>query len=672
MFRVYKEVSALPGNLQPNAMYAVRVGAGFDLYITNAAGVPFSLNLPDGGGVGVIDGTLLNPPVSARLGVLNGNPSARPFTNYFKQAYPWEADSGGTNWDALVAGGYMTAGGQLISIAPGSNGFRTRLFDRAPAETGMSGNWRLQWDGTATVDIYGVASVNRDVPNQLTFNFTADGNSWADFVVRTINPAGGQIRNFRLVHEDDWEAHDAGQIYRQQFLDEIRNYRCLRFDEWIGILTGEDQGGLRITTWESRGLPSDEIFYRFVPYEWMIELCDLVGADCWVCLPTAATDDHFIQAATLFRDMTPAHRRVYAEYSTKTWDFSGTPQAHYTAEQGRIAFGTTANPTQQEFRSWYGMRSCQMAQAWRSVWGASPRLRTVIQTQADWLNSEDDVLIAPMWRDRDGTLGLPPYVAPHTVIDMLTVHAQIDGGLAYHTNDALIETWRTTLTQTEAFDRMRNQLLTAQYWLEEPDHPENNRNVANMTMKWNHFRTAADNYGLELGIYEVGNHLNGVGSSQAQRDFIAAFSVSPQMGEVYTAIFNALETIGLEGPLCFSVDTRYPDPNIVHGLQRWLGDRNPAWQAVAAFNAANTGPSGRGEQDFVGSIELTGEAAPGVDLTPILTRLDAAESAATALAERVETLENRPAPAQTFTTDAAAQAYSVANPGVAAFSTQAS
>lgn len=672
MFRVYKEVSALPGNLQPNAMYAVRVGAGFDLYITNAAGVPFSLNLPDGGGVGVIDGTLLNPPVSARLGVLGGNSSARPFTNYFKQGYPWEADSGGTNWDALVAGGYMTAGGQLISIAPGSNGFRTRLFDRAPAESGMSGNWRCQWDGAATVDIYGVASVNRDVPNQLTFNFTADGNSWADFVVRTINPAGGQIRNFRLVHEDDWEAHDAGQIYRQQFLDEVRNYRCLRFDEWIGILTGEDQGGLRITTWASRALPTDEIFYRFVPYEWMIALCDLIGADCWVCLPTAATDDHFLQAATLFRDMTPAHRHVYAEYSTKTWDFSGTPQAHYTAEQGRIAFGTTANPTEQEFRSWYGMRSCQMAQIWRSVWGSNTRLHTVIQTQADWLNSEDDVLVAPMWRDRDGTLGLPPYVAPHTAIDMLTVHAQIDGGLAYHTNDALIETWRTTLTETEAFDRMRNQLLTAQYWLEEPDHPENNRNVANMTTKWNHFRTAADNYGLELGIYEVGNHLNGVGSSQAQRDFIAAFSVSPQMGEVYTAIFNALETIGLEGPLCFSVDTRMPDPNVVHGLQRWLGDHNAAWQAVNAINIQNDGPSGRGDQDFVGSIELTGEAAPGVDLTPILTRLDAAEGAADALTARVTALENRPAPAQTFTTDTAAQAYSVANPGVAAFSTQAS
>lgn len=45
-FKVFKEVSALPalGALEPNAAYMVRVGAGFDFYITNASGTPISLN----------------------------------------------------------------------------------------------------------------------------------------------------------------------------------------------------------------------------------------------------------------------------------------------------------------------------------------------------------------------------------------------------------------------------------------------------------------------------------------------------------------------------------------------------------------------------------------------------------------------------------------------------
>lgn len=581
-----------------------------------------------------IEGTYRTPAISARLGVLDSETSF-VFTNYFKQVWAWQGSNFQTQWDALVSGGYMTAGGQLISIAPGTNGFYTRAFFNAPAVSGMSGRWRLRWEGICTIDVNGASNVNRDIQNEITFDFTANGSSWVDINVRTINPAGGRIRNISLVHEDDWADFDAGQIFRTQYIEEVRNYRVVRFDEWIGILRGENEGGLRITTWESRPLVTDEMYSRrFVPYEVMANLCTTIGADMWVCMPTAATLDHFEQAAELILSILPEPHHVYVEYSTKTWDFSGTPQAHYCAEQGRIAFGTTAAPTQQEFRSWYAMRTTQMAQLWRSVWGDDPRLHTTIQTQADWLGSEIDILTAPMWRDRNGTLGLPPYVAPHTVIDMLTVHAQIDGGLAYHTNDALIETWRTTLSQTEAFNRMRDQLLTAQYWLEEPNHPENNRNVQNLTNKWQHFKNVCNTYGLEFGIYEVGNHLNGIGANSAAQTFIQQFSISAQMGEVYTATFNALKALELDGPLCMSVEVRYPDPNIAHGLQRWLGDYNMAWVAVEALNQLNDGPAGRGEFDFVGSYELiqgagtggnTGGSGPAYDDTAIVNRVASIE-----------------------------------------------
>lgn len=621
MLRIYKVVGSLPSTLVPDAIYIVRVGAGFEIWVTDVAGVPFNLNANGDlvarvqalegvtPATGTIAGTLTNPPVSMRLGAIYSQ-SARPFTNHFKLAAAWQSDAGNVMWPSLVAGGYMTAGGQLISIAPGSNGFRTRLFERAPAETGLSGRWRLRWSGTATFDIYGVTAVNTTVANQITFDFTADGQSWSDLVCRTINPAGGQIRDISLVHESDWDAFDAGQIYRNQFLEEVRNYRTIRFDEWIGILRNEEEGGLRITTWASRGLPSDEIFYRFVPYEWMAALCNEVGADMWLCLPTAATDDHIQQAATLIRSLMPAPRHVYVEYSTKTWDFSGTSQAHYTAEQGRIAFGTTEAPTQQEFRNWYAMRTTQMAQWWKSIWQNDPRLHTVIQHQADVVGGEPDLLSAPMWQERNGTLGLPPYVAPASVVDVFAIHAQIDGGLAYHNNDALIETWRTTLTQTEAFDRLRNQMLDARYWVQ-PGYESENRNVQNMSQKWAYFKQVCDTYDLELACYEVGSHLNGVGNSAETDAFMWAFSVSTQIGEVYDAIFDSLRTIGFDGPVCFSVHDRLPDSNIAHGLQRWLGDHNPAWASVQATNALNNGPTGRGFSDFVGTFETTDSGGGG-------------------------------------------------------------
>lgn len=509
---------------------------------------------------------------AARLGVINGE-TARPFINAFKQAWSWQADWGGAQWDALVAAGHMTPGGQLISIPPGSGGFRTRLFHNMPAEAGGSGRHRLRWDGTFTIDLHGARNITRVSPNEIQFDFTANGSSWIDLIVRTIDPAGGPIENISLVHQDDWADADRGKIFRRQYLTEIAPYHTLRFDEWIGILTSENQGGLRITDWASRALPTDEIFHRFVPYEWMAALCREVDAAMWLCLPTAATDDHMRQCAALIRDLMPAPRQVYVEYSTKTWDFSGTPQAHYCAARGREAFGTS---TGAEFRNWYGMRSVQMAQIWRRVWGGDERLHTVVQHQADWVGGEADILLAPLWRDRSGTRGLPVYVAPHSVIDMLTVHAQIDGGMAYGGRASQLEGWRNFLSQGAAFDRIRDQMLTGSAWGAD-------RTVRSLVPKWRHYRTEASKYGMELGAYEVGNHMNGVGGSSALRAFIHAFSVSPQMGEVYAATFAALDAAGFDGPLAMSVECRMPDQNICHGLQRWLGDRNPAWAAVRAL-----------------------------------------------------------------------------------------
>lgn len=575
----------------------------------------------------MIAGTLPNPFVSARLGVLD-SPTSRVFNNVFKQVLPWQSSNFQNGWADLVAGGHMTAGGQLISIMPGTNGFYTRAFANAPQVSGASGRYRLRWEGICTIDVNGVQNIIRDIPNQIWFDFEANGGSWVEINVRTIDSAGGQIRNISLVHEDDIAAFDAGEIFRRQYLETIRNMRVLRFDEWIGILRSTTDGGLRIDTWASRPLVTDEIYsYRFVPYEIMANLCNTVGADMWVVMPTAATLDHFEKAATLIQSLISEPRHVYVEYSTKTWDFAGTPQAHYTGEQGRLAFGTDFG---NEFHSWYGMQSALLAQIWKEVWGTNNnRLHTVIQIQADWLGSEADILNSPLWRDADPARGLAPYVAPHSVIDMLTVHAQIDGGMAYGNGVTQIDNWRTTLSQNEAFNRMRDQMLRAQYFYDNTD----TRDVDNMTMKWQYFKNVANTYGLEFGIYEIGNHLNGVGGSDATQLFVQTFSVSAQMGEVYTAVFNALRTLELDGPLCMSVEVRHPDANTAHGLQRWLGDYNLAWTAVNNLNQTLTGPSGRGAFGFVGSYELILGSGDGGVVPPTTTYDD------TVIVGRINTID---------------------------------
>lgn len=53
LLRVSKVVSSLPGSLDANTVYFVRVGAGFDLYVTNDTGtvVAYQINSPAGSGL---------------------------------------------------------------------------------------------------------------------------------------------------------------------------------------------------------------------------------------------------------------------------------------------------------------------------------------------------------------------------------------------------------------------------------------------------------------------------------------------------------------------------------------------------------------------------------------------------------------------------------------------
>lgn len=44
MVTFHKVVGSLPGTPEPDAFYCVRVGDGFDLWLTSSEGVPFLLN----------------------------------------------------------------------------------------------------------------------------------------------------------------------------------------------------------------------------------------------------------------------------------------------------------------------------------------------------------------------------------------------------------------------------------------------------------------------------------------------------------------------------------------------------------------------------------------------------------------------------------------------------
>lgn len=569
----------------------MQIGIGIQLAMASAAA--------GGGGVlPPVAGTLSNPPLSARLGILNVN-GPRQFVNQFKQASLWEGRGDGgvyRNWDQLLALGAISKTGQINFMQPDQYAIESFMLMSMREGHGASGRWRFTWHGAGDLSVRWGENIDASVPNQIDFDYVAGNGNQVLLGVSSVT--SGPLRNFKLVHHDDLAADAAGEIFRPVWRDEIRNYRALRFDTWAGA-DGPGADRHEVNTWASRASVDDEIYHRFVPIEVMIRLCHEVGADAWFCLPYTVADDYVTGHAQLARDTMPAHLNVYAEWATKAWDFPTGP-AVYCSQQGQILFGSN---TGEEYVNYYGGRSSQVAQLWRRVYGASPRLKTVVQTQTDYQGLEYYILLAPMWTSLPPEKRLPgfEYDEPYHHFDCYAVHGQIDGDMAYGAHDDVILDW-AALPRTEGFNRFRDQMLTGAH-VTTPG-----RTVANIRTRWNYQKNAADTHGLEMICYEGGSHMNMVSASASNPDFLSFvhdYHASAQFGQVVTALYTNWREVAGSNLFAYSTDCRVPDSNTCNGIQRWPGDHNPAWQALDAINRLNNGPAGRGDADFVGTKKVS-------------------------------------------------------------------
>lgn len=68
-----------------------------------------------------------------------------------------------------------------------------------------------------------------------------------------------------------------------------------------------------------------------VPYEWIMDLCGLVGKDAWLQVPHTASDGYIAELAALAAASLPAGRRVWFEFSNELWNNYGPYAAQYAA-----------------------------------------------------------------------------------------------------------------------------------------------------------------------------------------------------------------------------------------------------------------------------------------------------------------------------------------------------
>ncbi len=138
--RFEKVVSALPGTLTPNTLYMVRVGDGFDVYVSDSTGaVAHALNSGGGGGAAETLGTI----TGQTLDLSSGNVFDYTPTENTTFVFSNPPASGSPFTFKLILNGAETADGyDLVNAA-----YDSVSFSVAGQDTGING-LRLKPDGT--------------------------------------------------------------------------------------------------------------------------------------------------------------------------------------------------------------------------------------------------------------------------------------------------------------------------------------------------------------------------------------------------------------------------------------------------------------------------------------------------------------------------------------------
>jgi hypothetical protein len=529
-------------------------------------------------------------PVGMNLQNVNYYSPEQPFIDIFKTSGVAQGSTSGwithntqtNSWDTgeeaylqLDANGYPTTlaasaddphSPQLFnSVAllvlkglPNSNGGRGLPY---PA-----GQYVVRYDGQGTLDVGFDAALASSEPGRLVFNVARPTtNGGVVIYITSTDPlhTGNYLRNIRIVKADQEALLLGGNVFNPVFLRLLQNFRVLRAMQWMEI----DGGGGLLTDWSQRPLPTDGGWggSRGVPLEIVLQVCNAVGADCWLNVPHMATNDYITQMATLAHAKLGTAQQVYIEYSNEVWN-SDFAQYAYAAARGHALWPNGGSDFTVN-QNWYGMRTAQTCDIWKSVWGAdASRVICVASAQAANARTDTQALSCPLWIGAGhapcsshgiGAVAIAPYFSVSGQTSWLSA---ADGGLS------------------SLFSSIEKSALP-------------------IASSWEGaYEVALAPYGLPLIAYESGQSLVGhptYKSGSAMVNLYIAANRDPRMASAYTTMLNDWKShrgqiiviyadiaapgqYGEWGALESLLDTVNP-----------LSSAPPKWQAIQNFISKN-------------------------------------------------------------------------------------
>ncbi len=514
-----------------------------------------------------------NPTLSFNLAGVNDWSTALPFIDLVHMMRPWighrPGQWGGMDYAALRNGGYLDANGWVREIPQGLQSVGS-YWAPQPESQDRRGIFVMTYEGEGQIELGGAVRIISQAPGRIVFENSTGGDFY--FHIRSTDPnnTDNYIRNISVVHENLLALHEAGALFNPSWLEVIDDSAQLRFMDWM------ETNNSQISSWGQRPALGNYTWSGGVPVEVMVRLANEVGADPWFNMPHLANDDYVRRFAEYVRDNLDPQLTARVEYSNEVWNNSF-QQTQWLSNASLAAWGVNA-PT-----DYHAMRATQTAVIWESVFAqAQGPVSTLVNvlgafSHNPWIGER---LLEPVvWQQRDPA----GYRPPAQVFEELAITNYFGSGVV---GDQQI--------RTELLNRIAASPADATTWLAQRlMDPAFYTSIPYDQAFWIRNAEVAHRFGLDLVAYEGGQHLHhsfavsGLTEQQVTTltNFLTSFVRSPQMGDLYTALWDAWAAVS-DGPMMQYQDVSSPSRWGSWGLLSHLDDSTPRSQAF--FELAQT------------------------------------------------------------------------------------
>lgn len=229
-----------------------------------------------------------------------------------------------------------------------------------------SGTYVILYDGEGNINCSFDCVVTQRQPGRILANVPTPGMNGIGVSITSTNPAN-YVRNIRVVHIDDEQALNQGQIFNRLWLQKMEKFQVLRPMDLLGINCLWSAPCNPIVNFNQRPKITDAFWgtNKGIPLEALMVLVNDTKADLWFNVPVGVSEDYVQGAGKLIKDLMKFKRTVYFEVSNEMWNTQFL-QTQYAVQQADLMWPGNTMPHYLKQMVWYGVRTAQLCPVFKA------------------------------------------------------------------------------------------------------------------------------------------------------------------------------------------------------------------------------------------------------------------------------------------------------------------